>query len=44
VNTSLDLLDEVNESFAMNLANPSGATVADGQGQARSRTTTHVPR
>ena len=33
VNTTGELLDEDDEDFAVNLTNPSGATIADGRGQ-----------
>jgi hypothetical protein len=35
-----DTLDEVNETFTVNLAGPTNATIADAQGIERSRTTT----
>ena len=35
-----DTLDEANETFIVNLTNPSNATIADAQGLARSPTTT----
>ena len=39
-----DLLDEASETYFVNLSNPSNATIADGQGTARSRTTTRRRR
>ena len=35
-----DLLDEANETYAVNLSNPGNATIGDGRARARSRTTT----
>ena len=38
-----DTLDEANETFNVNLTNPTNATIADSQGSARSPTTTRRP-
>ena len=38
-----DTLDEANETFFVNLSSPTNVAIADGQGSARSQTTTPLP-